>query len=91
MNYQFKLWEAKEREKINWWNTLLAVRRTKGPSKSRGARRLRTGPAPPEAGGGGRGKGHTRPQRRHPLPHCKQASKDFLKFWMVDIRWEGRG
>ena len=48
---------AKEREKINRPNTLPAVCRTKGLSKSRGASRLRTRPSPPEAGGKGEGKG----------------------------------
>ena len=71
---------AKERQrKLTGSYTLPAVHRTKGPSKSRGASQLRTGPAPPEAGGrrqggGERGKGQARPQGLHPLPHCKQAS-----------------
>ena len=39
----------------------------------RRARRLRTSPAPPEAGGRGEGKGAGPAQGLHPLLHCKQA------------------
>ena len=54
MRYQLKMWESKREErKLTGPNTLPAVRRTKGPSKSRGASRLRTGPALP----GGRKQG----------------------------------
>ena len=63
-NWRELLWDtnlnsgtAKEREKINGPNTLPAVCRTKGLSKSRGASRLQTGPSPPEAGDKGEGKG----------------------------------
>ena len=96
MSYQLKLWDSKRERKLTRQNTLPAVRRTKDLSKSRGPSRLLwTGPAPPEAGGRGEGKGQTRPQRQH-SPTALQTglqflTKDFLRFWMVDIRWEGRG
>ena len=74
---------------------LLAVRRTKGLSKSRGASQLRTGPAPLEAGGSGEGKGaNSAPKMASPTTlqtGLQFLTKDFLRFWMVDIRREGRG
>ena len=54
-----------------------------------------TGPAPPEAGGRGEGKlAGSAP--RTASPTTLQAgfqflTKDFLRFWMVDIRQEGHG
>ena len=68
---------------------LLAVRRTKGLSKSRGTSRLRTGPAPPEAGGRGEEKGAGSAPRTA-SPTALQTGlqfliKDLLRFWMVDI------
>ena len=84
-----------EREKINRQNTLPAVRRTKGPSKSRGASQLQTGPAPPEAGGRGEGKeAGSAPRTASPTilqTGLRFLPKDLLRFWMVDIRREGRG
>ena len=60
MRCQLKIVGQQKRErKLTGLNTLPAVRRTKGLSKSRGASRLQTGPAQPEAGcrgGGERGK-----------------------------------
>ena len=76
MSYQLKLWDSKrEREKLTGRNTLPAIRRTKGPSKSR--EELKNfGLAEPHRRleAGGRGKGQAGPQGLHPLPHCKQAS-----------------
>ena len=68
MSYQLKLWDSKRERKLTGPNTLPAIRRTKGPSKSRGASRLQTGPARPRRrqGAGGRGKGQARPQDRIP-------------------------
>ena len=71
-------------------NTLPAVCRTKGLSKSKGASQLQTGPAPPEAGGRGEGKGANSPPKTA-SPTTLQTvlqflTKDFLRFWMVDIR-----
>ena len=56
---------------------------TAGGSQNKGTEKLqrRAGPSPLEVGGRGEGRGK-QPQRRHPLPHCKQArflSKDFLR------------
>ena len=102
MSYQLKLWDSKRERKLTGPNTLPAVRRTNGPSKSRGASRLQTGPArsrpaPPEAGGrrqGGGERGRLGP--RTASPTALQAglqfrTKDLLRFWMVDICREGRG
>ena len=96
MRYQLKMWESKREErKLTGPNTLPAVRRTKGPSKSRGASRLWTGPAPPEAGGRGEGKGAgSAPRTASPTAlqtGLQFLTKDLLRFWMVDIGLEGRG
>ena len=69
----FKLWESKE--KLTGWNTLPAVRKTKGTEKLQ----RRAGPSPLEVGGRGRGKGQTQPQRRHLPTHGKQAPGSYLK------------
>ena len=96
MSYQLKWWDSeRERErKLTGPNTLPAVHRTKGPSKSRGASRLRTGPDPLEAGGSGEGKGaNSAPETASPTKlqtGLQFLTKDFLRFWMVDICWEGR-
>ena len=89
---------AREREKINRPNTLPAVRRTKGLSNFR--KELAGGElAYPgrrqEAGGRGEGKG------AKPAPEMASfttlqtglqfLTKDLMRFWMVDIHWEGRG
>ena len=96
MSYQLKLWDNKrERENLTSPNTLPAVHRTKGLSKSRGASRLRTGPAPLEAGGRAEGKGaNLAPKTASPTAQqtgLQFLTKDFLRFWMVDIHQEGHG
>ena len=66
MSYQLKLWDSKRERKLTSPNTLSAVRRTKGLSKSRveltGYR-----PAQPHRRleAGGRGKGQAQPQGPH--------------------------
>ena len=96
MRYRLKLWDSKrERErKLTNPNTLLAVRTTEGLSKSRGASRLQTGPAPWEAGGRGEGKAaNSAPKTASPTAlqtGLQFLTKDLLRFWMVDIRREGR-
>ena len=74
MRHQLKLWDSRRERKLTGLNTLLAIRRTKGLSKSR-EELADCGLAHPpwRQEVGGKGKGQTRPQRRHPLPHCKQA------------------
>ena len=75
MSYQLKLWDSKRERKLAGPNTLPAVHRTKGLSKSR-EELAGCGPAQPllRQEAGGRGKGQARPQGPHPLPHCKEAS-----------------
>ena len=96
MSYQLKLWDNKrERENLTSPNTLPAVHRTKALSKSTEASRLRTRPAPPEAGGRGEGKGAgSAPRTTSPTTlqtGLQFLTKDRLRFSMVDIRREGRG
>ena len=96
MRNQLTLWEQQKRErKLSGPNTLPAVHRIKGLSKSRGASRRRTGPAPPEAGGRGEGKGANSAPETGPPTKLQTSfqflTKDFLRFWMIDIRREGRG
>ena len=95
MSHQLKLWDSKREQKLTCRTTLPAVRRTKGLSKSRGASRLRTGASPPEAGGRGRGKGaNSAPRTASPTAlqtGLQFLTKDSLRFWIVDICWEGRG
>ena len=73
-----------------------AVSRTKGLSNSK-EELAGCGPAhlPPEVGGRGKGKGaNSAPETVSPtkLQTASQLlTKDFLRFWMVDIRQEGRG
>ena len=76
MSYQLKLWDSKrEREKINRPEHTAGRSQNKGTEQAqRRARRLRTGPAPPETGGRGEGKGAGSAPRTAALPHCKQAS-----------------
>ena len=80
MSYQLKLWDSKREGKLTCQNTLPAVRRTKGLSKST-EELAGCGPAQPRRRqkAGGRGKGQARPQGPHPLPHCKQASSLYSK------------
>ena len=75
MSYQLKLWDSKRERQLTGLNTLSAVRRTKGPNKSR-EELAGYGPAQPRQRleAGGRGKGQALPQGPQPLPHCKQAS-----------------
>ena len=94
MRYQLKLWDSK-RERENE-----PAEHTAGRSQDKGseqvqrrARRLRTGPAPPEAGGRAEGKGaNSAPKTASPTAlqtGLQFLIKDLLRFWMVDIRWEG--
>ena len=85
MRCQLKIVGQQKRErKLTGLNTLPAVRRTKGLSKSRGASRLRTGPAQPEAGGRGEGKGaNSAPKTASPTTPqtgLQFLTKDFLRF-----------
>ena len=67
--------QQKRERKLTGLNTLPAVRKTKGLSKSREELAGYGLPQPrrrQEAGG--RGKGQAQPQGLHPLPHCKQTS-----------------
>ena len=86
--------QQKRERKLTGPNTLPAFGRTKGLSKSGGASRLRTGPAPPEAGGRGEGKGaNSAPEAASPTTLqtvLRFLTKDFLRLRMVDIRREGR-
>ena len=95
MSYQLKLWDS-ERERI------IPPEHTASPSQNKGteqvqrrARRLRTGPAPPEAGGREERKGAgSTPRTAAPITlqtGLQFLTKDFLRFWMVNIRQEGRG
>ena len=86
---------AREREKINLPEHTAGCLQNKGSKQvQRRARRLQTGLAPP-AGGRGEGKGAGSAPRTA-SPTSLQTSlqfliKDLLRFWMGDIRWEGRG
>ena len=55
----------------------------------------RAGPSPLEVGGRGVGTGANSAPEKPPPPTLQTGlwflSKDFLRFWMVDIHWEGRG
>ena len=72
---------------------MLAVRRTKGLSKSReklaGCGPAWPSPTLPEAGGRGEGKGaNSAPKMASPTTlqtGLQFLTKDFLRFWMVDI------
>ena len=95
MSYQLKLWDSK-RERINRPEHTAGRSQNKGSEQvQRRARGLQTGPAPPEAGGRGEGKGAGSAPRTS-APTALQTGlqslfKDLLRFWMVDIRREGRG
>ena len=84
----FKLWES---GKIN------QLEHTAGGSQNKGTEKLqRRAPHPrwrKEAGGGPRGKLSPREATpSHPANRPRFLSKEFLRFWMVDIRHqEGRG
>ena len=86
----FKLWESEG--KIN------RPEHTAGDSQNKGTEKLqrRAGPSPLEEGGSGEGKGANSAPEKPPPPTRQTGlrflSKDFLRFWMVDVRrWEGRG
>ena len=89
MRYQLKLWDSK-REKIN------RPEHTAGGLQNRGSEKLqrRAGPSPPEEGGSGEGKGaNSAPKMASPTTlqtGLQFLTKDFLRFWMVDICLEGR-
>ena len=91
MSYQLKLWYSKRERKLTSPNTVPAVPRTEGLSKSRAefTRRLWTRPAPLQAGGRGGGKGAgSAPRTASPTTlqtGLQFLTKDFLRFWMVDI------
>ena len=97
MSYQLKLWDSKrEREIIKWPEHTADHSQNKGSEQvQRRARRLRTSPAPPEAGGSGEGKGAgSAPSTASPTTlqtGLQFLTKDFRRFWMVDIRREGCG
>ena len=86
--------QRKRERKLTGRNTLLAVRRTKGLIKSReelaGCGPAWPSPAPPEAGGRGEGKGaNSAPKMASPTTlqtGLQFLTKDFLRFWIVDIR-----
>ena len=84
-----------EREKINRQNTLPAVRRTKGPSKSREELAGYRPAQPRRRRGSGEGKeAGSAPRTASPTilqTGLRFLPKDLLTFWMVDIRREGRG
>ena len=85
-----------KREKINRPEHTAGRSQNQGTKQvQRGAHRLRTGPAPPEAGGRGQGKGAGSAPRTA-APTALQTglqflTTDLLRFWMVDTRREGRG
>ena len=76
-------------------NTRPAVGRTKETMSDSREELAGGGPAhpPPEAGDGGEGKGaNLAPEMASPTKLQTGSlflTKDFLRFWMVDIGWEG--
>ena len=83
---------GKAREKIN------RPEHTAGGSQDKGTEKLqrRAGPSPLEVGVRGDGKGVNSAPEKPPPPTLQTGprflSKDFLRFWTVDIRCgEGRG
>ena len=91
------MWDSKEREKINQPEHTAAVRRTKGLSKSR-EELAGCGPDRPSLAGGRRQGGGERgrlgPKDRSPYHTASRppvSNQDFLRFWMVNIPWEGHG
>ena len=92
---------AREREKINWQKacklkTLPAVCRTKERLSNSREELAGGGLAhpPSEPGGRGEGKGANSGPEMAPPTKLQTGSqfltKDFLRFWMVEIRREGR-
>ena len=91
MRQQLKLWDSK-REKINRPNTLPAVRRTKGLSNSREELASSGLDHPPAGGRRERKRANSAPETASPTKlqtGLQFVTKDFLRFWMVDICWEG--
>ena len=87
---------AREREKINWSEYTASRSQKKRTEKLQRSASLRwTGPSPSEAGGRGEGKGaNSAPEMASPTTlqtGLQFLSKDFLRFWMVDILREGCG
>ena len=79
------------REKIN------RQKHTADGSQNKGTEKLqrRSSPSPLEVGGRGEGKGANSAPEKPPPPTLQTGprflSKEFLRFWMVDIRpWEGQ-
>ena len=85
MRQQLKLWDSKrEREKINRPEHTAGRLQNKGSEQ---VQRLWTGPAPPQAGGRGEGKGaNSAPKTASPTTlqtGLQFLTKDFLRFWRV--------
>ena len=78
--------QRKRERKLTSPNTLPAVHRTKGLSKSRGASRLRTSPAQKEAGGRGSGKGAGSAPRTA-SPTTLQTGLQFLTKDLLRFSW----
>ena len=93
MRWQLTLGDSKrEREKINRPEHTAGLSQNKGSEQlQRTASWWRTGPSPPVAGGRGEGKGaNSAPKMASPTtlqPGLQFLTKDFLRFWIVDIRW----
>ena len=86
---------AKEREKINWPEHTVGCSQNKGTKQlQRRASWLQTGPSLLEAGGRGeRKEANSAPETASPTTlqtGLQFLTKDFLRFWMVDICREGR-
>ena len=95
MSYQLKLWDSKrEREKINQPEHTAGHSQNKGTEQfQRRASRLQTSTSLPEAGGRREGKGaNSSPDTASTTTlqtGLQFLTKDFLRFWMVNIHWEG--
>ena len=104
MSYQLKLWDSKrEKERINLQKDLPEAQPARLQNKrteqyQRRASQQRTGQSP----AGGRGEAGASQSQKEASSAPEMASptklqtgfqfltKDFLRFWMVDICWEGR-
>ena len=77
--------------KINWPEHTASGLQNKGTEKLQ----RRAAPSPLEVGGRGEGKGANSAPEKPPPPTLQTGlrflSKDFQRFWMVDIRRDGRG
>ena len=87
---------ARERErKLTGQNTLWALHRTKEELRDPRGELASCGPAHPplEAGGSGEGKGANSASETAPKMQTGSQflTKDFLRFWMVDIHRQGHG